>query len=387
MRRVLLLLVLSVVLAAGPGPVAAAMSNEALQRSFIEAMGRLEAGDFEQAESILRVMLKNARTPRVRLELARALYLQGKYRESKALFEEVMTLTDTPWRVRDNIAQYVRLIEERIGYLKLGSTLVSDSNPRNLPPREEMTIGNLQLTPTEAPKKMTGSRYMFQGWLPVSGYLDASLSDYPGEDSDRVTADLGLLKEVSDDGRLRAKAGFEFATLGGRRVYQLPYVGIDSVLSESESSRVTAEAKLGRLDVPDAGYLDAITASASASWRETLSPAAVASFSGTFELMDAKERPYSFHGWELGSGIDLFREDSLFLIGTHAALGTRDYHGTDPLFGERRSETRYRLELSLGNKNWRWEGHSVSLRASFERTDSSISFYSFDRFNVSVVME
>lgn len=393
MRHISLLLLLAVALTAGPGPAAAGMDNETLQRSFIEAMQRLEAGDLELAESILRSMLKDTRRPRVKLELARALFTQGKYKESKALFDEIMTRTDTPWRVRDNIAHFVRLIEERIGYLKLASTFVSDSNPRNLPPQKKLSIGNLQLTPTEAPKKLTGSRYSVQGWLPVNrpfhggGYLTASLFDYSGYDSDRLTVDFGALKELSDDGRVRAKAGFEFGMLGGRQLYQFPYLGLDSVLAERESSRVAAEAKISRINVPNAGYLDATAASAGASWRKALSPAAVASFSGTIEFSDAKERPYSYHGWEFSPGINVFREQSLFLFGVRAAVGARNYHDTDPLFGERRSDTRYRLEVSLGNKRWRWQDRYISLRASFERTDSSIGFYSYDRFNVSVVMD
>lgn len=391
MRRLSRLVVLLVATAAAPA--AAAMDNEALQHSFLEAMQRVEAGDLERAESILRSMLKHTRTPRVTLELARTLYLRGKYRESKALFEDVMTRTETPWRVRDNIAGYIRDIEKRVGYLKLGSTFVSDSNPRNLPPQKEVAIGNLQLTPTEAPKNLTGSRYTVEGWLPVNrpfrggGYLNASLTDYSGDESDGITADVGVLREISEDGRVRAKAGFELGTLGGRQLYQLPYVGVDSVLSENESSRVTAEAKLGRVNVPDAGYLDATTATAAATWRKTLSPAAVTSLNGSIEFSDAEERAYSYHGWELSPGIDLFSERSLFLVGARVAVGARSYHDTDPLFGARRSDRRYKLEVSLGHKRWRWQNHYVALRASLERTDSSIGFYSYNRFNVSVVME
>ena len=130
-----------------------------MQRAFVEAMQQLRAGNFERAEGILRDMLKRTGSPRVKLELARVLYLEGKDAEAKALFKEVSMQSDTPWRVRDNIAPFVRSIEERSGYVKLGVTVVSDSNPRNLAPQEEFTIGNLHVTPTEAPKKVTGLRY------------------------------------------------------------------------------------------------------------------------------------------------------------------------------------------------------------------------------------
>jgi hypothetical protein len=321
------------------------------------------------------------------------LYLEGKDAEAKALFKQISIRSDTPWRVRDNIAPFVRSIEERSGYLKLGVTVVSDSNPRNLAPQEEFTIGNLHVTPTEAPEKVTGLRYSVQGWMPVQGpsraggYLSASYTDYPGHQLDRITADLGVLKALSSSGRVRGKAGVEFGTFGGKRLYHFPYLGLDSVLKQTETARLTGELKLGKVKFPDFGYLDANYLSASASVRKVLSATAAASLSATLERSRAREDPYSYFGWQLGPGADLFRPGSLYLFGARASLGGRRYKAVDPLFGAQRSDTTTRLELSLGNKKWRWRDRRVSLVALLERNRSNIGFYSYRKFNLSVVVE
>src|SRR5687768_17727444 len=135
--------VLFVALLLGVSPANA----DELQRAFVEGMQQLEGGDAAGAEVIFRGMLQDTDSARVKLELARALYVQGKLDEAKALFREVSFQSDTPWRVRDNIAHFVRNIEERTGYLKLGVTMISDSNPRNLAEQKEFAIGGLQVTP------------------------------------------------------------------------------------------------------------------------------------------------------------------------------------------------------------------------------------------------
>jgi len=390
MRRLVLALLLAAATATG---TARAQPADAMQREFVEAMQQLRAGHLDEAERTLRGMLERTHSPRVKLELARVLYLEGKDAEAKALFKEVSMQSDTPWRVRDNIAPFVRSIEERSGYLKLGVTIVSDSNPRNLAPQEEFTIGNLRVTPTEAPKKMNGLRYSVQGWRPfhgssrAGGYLSASYADYPGHQLDRITADLGVLKPLSSSGRVRGKAGVEFGTFGGKRLYHFPYLGLDSVLKQTQTARLTGEVKLGKVKFADFGYLDANYLSASASVRKVLSATATTSLSATLERSHAREDPYSYVGWQLGPGVDLFWPSSLYLVGARASLGGRRYKAVDPLFGERRSDSTQRLELTLGNKQWRWRDSRISLVASLERNRSNIAFYSYRKFNLSVAIE
>jgi hypothetical protein len=368
-------------------------SDADLQRAFVEAVQQMQAGNLARAEEIFRQMLKVTDSPRVRLELARVLYLQGKYAESKALFQEVSMHSDTPWRVRDNIAHFVRDIEERTGYLKFGVTFVSDNNPRNLATQKEFSIGDLRVTPTEAPKKTHGLRYSARGWLPIAepleigGYLAASYFDYPGQELDRLTVDAGLVRKLTDSGRWRVKPGIEFATFGGQRLYHFPYVGLDAVLSESESYRLTGEVKAGKVFFPDFDYLEARHTSASVSVRKLVSENVTASLSGSVERSSANERPYSYYGWDAGPGVDTFWPGSSFLLGARGTVGSRKYGAQDPLFGERRSDAKLRLEATIGNKQWRWRNSNVSLVASLERNDSNIGFFSYRKTNVSVVVE
>ncbi len=388
-----LAIVVSFVCMLAATPAANAQQQDELQRGFIEGMQQLEAGNAAQAERVFRQMLERTDSPRVKLELARALYAQGKLKEAKQLFQEVSAQSDTPWRVRDNIARFVGDIEERTGYLKLGVTLISDTNPRNLAPQEEFSIGNLRVTPTEAPKEEYGLRYLVRGWRPFSasgrtaGYFTAAYSDFAGHEIDRLTLDLGVMQALTDSGRVRGKAGIEVGTFGGHGLYDFPYLGLDAVLHEAPKWRLTGETKIGQVRFADFKYLDADYASGALSVRRAITSSVVGSLRAGVERSHAAEKPYSYEGWDLSPGISVLWASTAYTLGASALYGERKYGAADPLFGVVREDARARLELTLGNKNWRWRDWQFALVGALEENRSSIGFYDYRKANLSVVVE
>jgi hypothetical protein len=374
------------------GACSAHADDDALQRAFVHGMQAQQAGDLGLAESIFREMLTHTQSVRVKLELGRTLFAQGKYAEAKALFKEVSVQPATPWRVRDNISHFVREIEERTGYLKFGATVVSDSNPGNLARQKEFSIGDLQVTPVEAPKRLTGLRYSMQGWRPFepiggAGYLTASYVDYPTEEFDRLTVDAGLAKNLAASGRMRGKAGLEFGTADGTSLYQFPYLGLDAVLAQSETSRLAGELKFGKVRFSDFDYLDATYRSGALSLRRELTPSVAGTLRAAAEGSRAAEQPYTYYGWDLAPGISTFWPETTFLVGATLSFGRRKYAETDPLFGRRREDEKTRVEVTVGNKKWRWRSSTIALVASLEENRSNIGFFHYQKTNLSVVIE
>jgi len=366
--------------------------DAALQRAFVQGMQAQEAGDLARAEQIFREMLLVTQSARVKLELARTLFAEAKYAEAKTLFKEVSLRSETPWRVRDNIALFVREIEERTGYLKFGVTVVSDSNPGNLARQKGFSIGDLQVTPVDAPKRLTGLRYSAQGWKPFepvggAGYLTASYVDYPTEEFDRLTVDAGFAKNLVASGRVRGKAGLEFGTADGHSLYQFPYLGFDAVLAQSETSRLAGELKFGKVRFSDFDYLDATYRSGALSLRRELTPSLSGTLRAAVEGSRAVQQPYTYYGWDLAPGLSAFWPETTFLVGASLSFGRRKYAEADPLFGLRRDDEKTRVEVTLGNKKWRWRDSYVVLVASLEENRSNIGFFHYEKTNLSVVIE
>ena len=69
-------------------------------------------GDYEGAARIFRALAQKTDSPRIRLELARALFFLRQYEESRTLFREVALEPELPWRVRDNIEGFLRAIDD-----------------------------------------------------------------------------------------------------------------------------------------------------------------------------------------------------------------------------------------------------------------------------------
>jgi len=256
----------------------------------------------------------------------------------------------------------------------------------------ETGSGNLQVTPVDAPKRLTGLRYSAQGWKPFepvggAGYLTASYVDYPTEEFDRLTVDAGFAKNLVASGRVRGKAGLEFGTADGHSLYQFPYLGFDAVLAQSETSRLAGELKFGKVLFSDFDYLDATYRSGALSLRRELTPSLSGTLRAAVEGSRAVQQPYTYYGWDLAPGLSAFWPETTFLVGASLSFGRRKYAEADPLFGLRRDDEKTRVEVTLGNKKWRWRDSYVVLVASLEENRSNIGFFHYEKTNLSVVIE
>jgi hypothetical protein len=378
------------------GPVHGQATHDAeIQRAFIEGARLLQAGDYEAAAQAFRAILQRTNSPRVKLELARTLFLLKQYPESRALFREVQLEADVPWQVRDNIDAFVHRIDEIVGYVRFSASVVGDSNPRNITSQREFTIGGVRLTfqPPEDNKRVTGLRYGVQAYQPIlpesrfAGYLTGSYLDYPTTELDRLTVDAGVVKELAGEGAPRIRAGIEAGTFGDRRLYDFPYLGYLQPLSRAPAHNLNAELKFGRVNFPHFSYLDAVYASGTVSAVQVLSQTVALSLAGTAEDSRAKEAPYSYYGVSLAPGIAWLITEPALLLKAELALGRRRYGAVDPLFGEERVDRRTRIDLSVRSKQWRWMNFVPALVFSIDKTRSNIGFYSYEKANVSLVME
>lgn len=365
-----------------------------LQRQFLHGAQLLHAGDYEGAARTFRALLERTKSPRVKLELARALFLLKRYSESRALFKEVQLEPEVPWRVRDNIDAFIQRIDDILGYVKFSVSLVSDSNPRNITSQREFTIFGVRLTfqPPEDNERVTGLRYGVQAYQPIlpesrlSAYFTGSYVDYPTSALDRLTIDGGLVKEIGEAG-LRVRGGVEAGTFGDRRLYHFPYVGYLQPLVRSPVRNVNAEFRLGKVYFPHYEYLDAAYASATLSVNQVLSQTAAVSLAGTLEDSRAYERPYSYDGVTLAPGVAWLMTDPALLFRAELAYGKRHYAEIDPLFGERRRDERTRLDFSVRSKQWRYMNFTPVVVFSLERNHSNLAFYGYRKANVSLMLE
>ncbi len=137
----------------------------------------------------------------------------------------------------------------------------------------------------------------------------------------------------------------------------------------------------------DFDYLNATYRSGALSLRRELSQSVAGTVRAAVEGSRAAEQPYTYYGWDLAPGISTFWPETTFLLGATLSFGRRKYAEADPLFGRRREDEKTRVEVTVGNKKWRWRDSYVALVASLEENRSNIGFFDYQKTNLSVVIE
>ncbi|HMM46395.1 MAG TPA: porin family protein [Thiobacillaceae bacterium] len=381
--------------AADPPPEGTQVGAAAHQARFLEGVEALHAGNPMRAATIFEPLLAETGSPRVKLELARALFLLGQYERSERLFREVLAQPDLPWRVGENIRAYLDEIDMATGYVRFSLGIVSDSNPRNFTSSREVMIGGQTLTvvPPEDNRSVHGVRLSVRGYRPLdeqhrtTAFFTASYSDFPARTFDRLTGDAGVAQTVPGVRWLKAKAGFEGSRLGGETLYRFPYVGALAAMAPSDGYRLLGEFKFGRLQVPEMPYLDAHNLFLIGKLAHP--PAFGLAFSNevTLERSETRESPYSYRGGGLGGTVvwPSAAWDARFTL--YGSVGLRRYDAIDPIFGDRRSDTRYVASLDLLRPSLRIRGYRPQIGVVYEKTDSTLDFYSFSKLGLRFQLE
>ena len=380
-----------------PGTTVVTTSSTAtdpLQILFEIGVDELKKGNYPAAVDIFESLAGKTKSPRVQLELARALFLDRRYKAAKKVFEEVLQQPDIPWTVQENILAYVELIDSALGYIRLGVSVVSDSNPRNFTDSREVVIAGqpLRIIPPEDNKEVVGLRYSLSAakaftdtaWL--AGYLDASFSDFSGSSFDRWGADVGMLMTPRISPKMKYRVGLEESYYDKEHLYEFPYIGIRYIPQPLYQFRFNSELKIGQLGVPDADYLDATNFSLTTNVARQASSKIFTTGDLYLENSIAEEDAYSYYGGSLGLSLSFdFLQN--WRVKPFTSLGNRRYEAEDPFWGETRNDTRFMVGITLTKINLDILGYIPEVGVSYEENTSNIDYYSYSKFGVILKFE
>ncbi len=377
-----------------PGGVAVTINRasiDPLQILFEIGLEELKKGNYASAANILESLAKKTKSPRVQLELARALFLDRRYKAARNVFEDVLQHPDIPWTVQENIHAYLELIDSALGYLKFGLSIVSDSNPRNFTDSRQVVIAGQPLTiiPPEDNNEIVGLRYSVSAAKAITesaslaGYMDGSFSDFSGSNFDRWGADFGLLMSPRSLPKMKYRVGLEESYYDNTHLYEFPYLGIRYTPQPLYQFLCNSELKIGRLGVPNAGYLDATNISLTTNVARQASSNIYTSGDLYLEKSIAGEEAYSYYGGALGFSLSFDFLQS-WQVKPSTSLGKRLYEADDPFFGETRNDTRLMVGITLKKINLDIFGYTPEVGVSYEENTSNIEYYSYSKIGVIV---
>lgn len=171
------------------------------QERFLEALALVEQGRSHEGVSLLKALYTDAPTPRVRLELARALLVTEEWQEARQLF--LAAFKDSPPPVvRANILSFISFIDRREGKLSLSASVARYGNPLQQPGAYTLSFAGIELAyePESTYRNLWGmnigadfSKEFSSGWQLTSS---AAYRDLQFDAADRFTGDVSFSRHL-----------------------------------------------------------------------------------------------------------------------------------------------------------------------------------------------
>ena len=350
--------------------------DQEVQQRFLAALSLINQGQHGEGAVLLQQLYTEAPTPRIRLELARALMLSGRLKEAKALFVEAFK-DNPPPAVRSTILTFIDRIDRRRGKLSLSLSVARYANPLQQPGAYSLNFGGIDLTfePDKTYRNLWGPTVGAQYEKEFSGGLSMATSvayrSLPGDAADRLTADFSLGKRVGTT-PLELKVGA--VRLGQKyQSFTLPYAQATYTFSLSTRSAIQPSARVGYYFADSGPGMSGWQADLFIPYMHTPNPAKVFAIGPTIlrHAVGYPEQSYTTFGLR---AVATMRSEKVNVEARLQGRITR-FDAVDPFWGERRKEKGLFGSVMVSSDKVRVGPFSPAVGVSCDVTRSTIKYY------------
>lgn len=372
----------------------------AMERRFLQGYSAIEQGQLDEAIGLFRaVLVDHPEQTRVRLELARALQMKGKYGSADHHFRLAQEDKNLPDEVLRTIRTTRGLLRDRRSFdLTVDVGLAPDSNINNGTNAESVDVNfggfMIPLTLNTTARQRSG---IGQSMVVSSSYrtrlsantkllieTDGQAMNYEGKAADDFALQFAAGPEIqlSENNRVTVQAlglqrwygGKSASTGGGARL------GFQHDFTSGHRLGLNIDARYAK-----SGFASAYTGwslSAQAAYERVIASSMIGYVAvfGRRELLNSK----SYSGHEIGSNLGIIGELPMGIsVGLSGGVSRAVYDAPLPLFSaDPRKDWRFNARAQVGLRSLRLWGFSPSVTYDFNRTDSSLTLYKNDRHRV-----
>lgn len=371
-----------------------------LQSRFLSGFSASERGQYAQAAATFKAILADdPGQTRVRLELARAMLGLGQMQSADRQFRIAEQSGELPPDIAAVIRGARQVIRSRRAWrfdVDLGIAPDSNINNATAADRVDVYLGDvtlpIQLDGNARAKSGTGQTGTINAGvrLPVSGGtsvllgVDANGTNYSGEafDDYLVQGAGGVERQLSDTASLSVEGLGAYRWYGGRLASRQVGVRTGAQLGLGSTARLGLQLDTRRttalFDPNYSGWQAGLYATAEKPVARTL----VASLGGFARRDWLTAAAYS--NTELGVTTGLGGELPLGItFGVSGNVSRALFDAPTPIFSpDPRRDWRYGGRVTLGNRALSMFGFSPQVTLSYNRTSSSIAFWSNDRLRL-----
>ena len=331
---------------------------------------------------------------RVRLELARALFLNNEDEAAEHHFHLVLA-AQPPGPVADNINKFLDAIRARKDFrYTFAFSVAPDTNINVAPEDERVDLFGLPFILDKNARQRSGVGMVVSGGAEYS----PNLSDRTKLESNVFVRHTEYGGSAFDDTLVSAAIGPSFrwsrTTISaqatgyyrwyGQQAYNRSIGGqLNWEQDVARRWRVSATAGFQLVDYMVNKQLGGPLYSLTTSVTYGLSSRSYLRgiVAVNYESADA----VSLRNWEYRLGLGYYREFGWGIIAyLQPEITFNPYSGIQPAFGKRRNDREYRVGLSLIKRDIALWGFSPEVRYTYVKNDSTIDFYSYDRHRVEI---
>lgn len=372
----------------------------AMERRFLQGYSAIEQGRVDEAIGLFRaVLVDHPDQTRVRLELARALQMKGKYGSADHHFRLAQEDESLPEDVVRSIRTTRGLLRDRRSFdLTIDVGIAPDSNITNGTNAETVDVNfggfmiPLTLNPSAREKSGLGQSVIVSSSYrtrlsPTARLLvefDSQTTNYAGKAADDIAMQFaaGPELQVSENDRVTVQAvalqrwygGKSASTGGGARV------GFQHDFNNGHRLGVNIDARYAK-----SGFSSSYSGwslSGQAVYERVIASSMIgyASIFGRREILNSK----SYSGHEYGTNVGVMGDLPLGIsIGVSGGVSRAGYDAPLPLFSnDPRKDWRFNGRAQIGLRSIRVWGFSPSVTYDYNRIDSSLTLYRSDRHRV-----
>lgn len=387
-RTTLLLLV-------GLLPLSLLGQTDPVQKKFESGVQNMIVGEYFTAIKIFEAIYIKNPTPRVKLEWARAAFLNKDFDLSKKLFLEVL-VENPPVVVQFNIRLYLEQIEAATSTFNYGFTFVRDTNPFFATEKQTILLFGLPFVyqPETPPQTLSGLRFYFTKTgnfnaapnLRWSAYLDDT--EYEGNNNNKTTMRLGLEVKQHPKDNMSISFGQDLYAQHRGLILSQPYVSFDykrellsSWVDQYQISLRRAENKYEVVNYLD-GPVTALTIAGSKKMTDYLQV-------GGHVYLDQTRTSRKTENFDT-SGRGLFGSIYAPSWRSHFRLAystsTKSFEEPDTFFGERK-DSRENFSIKWMPENIKLLSMVPELEVGIEKTNSTRVISGYERSYVNATLK
>ena len=356
------------------------------QVQFEQGLSFLLNDDYAAAADTFERLYAVTGSERVRLEWARARYLQQDYEQAETLFKAVMA-TAPPFPVREKIRYFLDDMSLAQGRLDYSVSLERDSNPRVIPSVRSFNIFGLpfEYKPQVDTSPKWGTNYRLSGskglddnrrWIASAGLLGV----HYGEPAlNKRGWDSHLTYRLQLEPRAEIKISHESMDMGGEALYRYSWATLLHVLETPGGWRWSNELRHGDINYPSYTYQNSRLSGYRVATEKSVSQFASLGAELAWDRGRAVERPYSYTTLSHGLSGTYFMTSLASRLHLRWLSSSRKHAEMDPFFGVLREDKRSFIKLSLEPINFNIAGMTPVIEVGYEKNESTLALINYKR--------